>query len=214
MPLKYKELETLAKSEKTTWTPEGTPSLYAVARGTGSIFWIVRVSFKKRRSVVTIGKWPNVKAEVARELSPSIKALVRQGYSDDTIKNALKLTNNPQKLLMIVEGQKVKSDGPTLNFETFARNWYENHLKGGLSEGPYKRKVIQQLSDHIFPTLGDRAINEIKRKEIVSVLSPLWISKKPTAVKIRGNIERIFEHAIDYEMRDDNPTPSVAQPPI
>ena len=109
---------------------------------------------------------------------------------------------------MIVEGQKVKSDGPTLNFETFARKWYENHLKGGLSEGPYKRQVIQQLNDHIFPTLGDRAINEIKRKEIVAVLSPLWISKKPTAVKIRGNIERIFEHAIDYEMRDDNPTPT------
>ena len=62
MSLKYKELELLAKSEKTTWIPEGTPNLYAVARGTGSIFWIVRASFNKRRLVVTIGKWPDVKA--------------------------------------------------------------------------------------------------------------------------------------------------------
>ena len=44
MTLKYKELEQLARVEKTKWEPEGTPNLYAVARGNKSVFWIVRVS--------------------------------------------------------------------------------------------------------------------------------------------------------------------------
>ena len=207
MSIKYKELEHLAKSEKTKWLPEGAPNLYAVARGKGSIFWIVRVSHNKKRSVITIGRWPEIKAEAARELAPSIKVLVRQGFSEDAIKNALHLTLDPRKVLSIVEGQKVSGDGPTAHFEAVAREWYQDHLSGGLSEGPYKRQVIQQLRDHIFPLLGKRPINEIKRKEIVSALRNLWMNKKPTAVKLRGNVERIFDYAIDNELRDDNPTP-------
>ena len=62
MTIKYKELELLAKSETTKWVKEGASNLFAVARVTGSIFWIVRASFNKRRLVVTIGKWPDVKA--------------------------------------------------------------------------------------------------------------------------------------------------------
>ena len=174
MSIKYKELESLARSEKTRWVPEGTPNLYAVARGKGTIFWIVRASYQKRRAVITIGRWPEIKAETARELGPSIRYLIRQGFSENAIKNAIQLTLDPRELLSIVDGQKVNSDGPTANFETVAREWYEDHLSGGLSEGPYKRQVIQQLRDHVFPFMGKRPINEIKRKEIVSALRDLW----------------------------------------
>ena len=207
LELKYKELENIAKLNSTKWVPEGIPNLYAVARGKGSVFWIVRVSHNKKRSVITIGQWPAIKAETARELTPSIKILIKQGFSENAIKNAIQITLDPRKVLSIVEGQKVSGNGPTADFENVATEWYENHLSGGLSDGPYKKQVIQQLNDHVFPSLGKRPINTIKRKEIVNALRDLWMSKKPTAVKIRGNIERIFDYAIDNELRDDNPTP-------
>lgn len=213
MGIKYKELENLAKSEKTKWLPEGTPNLYVVTRGTGSLFWIVRVSYQKRRTVITIGRWPEIKAETAKDLAPSIRFLIRQGFSENAIKNALQATLDPRKLLLIVEGQKVNEDGPTPNFEAIADEWYNNQLSGGLSEGPYKRQIIQQLRDHVFPILGNRPINKIKRKEIISALRDLWLKNKPTAVKIRSNIERIFEYAIDNELRDNNPTPSARSMP-
>ena len=213
MGIKYKELENLAKSEKTKWLPEGTPNLYVVTRGTGSLLWIVRVSYQKRRTVITIGRWPEIKAETAKDLAPSIRFLIRQGFSENAIKNALQATLDPRKLLLIVEGQKVNEDGPTPNFEAIADEWYNNQLSGGLSEGPYKRQIIQQLRDHVFPILGNRPINKIKRKEIISALRDLWLKNKPTAVKIRSNIERIFEYAIDNELRDNNPTPSARSMP-
>ena len=214
MTLKYKELEQLARVEKTKWEPEGTPNLYAVARGNKSVFWIVRVSNQGRRVVITLGRWPDMKAETARLLAPTVKALVKSGFGEDAIKNALILTHDPLKLLPIVQGEKVANTGTTPDFEAVARDWYDHHLKGGLSEGPYKRQVIQQLNDHIFPSMGSRPINEIKRGEIINALRDIWLGKKPTGVKLRGNIERIFDYAIDLELREGNPTPKPRSLPV
>jgi len=214
MTLKYKELEQLARVEKTKWEPEGTPNLYAVARGNKSVFWIIRVSNQGRRVVITLGRWPDMKAETARLLAPAVKALVKSGFGEDTIKNGLILTHDPLKLLPIVQGEKVANTGTTPDFEAVARDWYDHHLKGGLSDGPYKRQVIQQLNDHIFPSLGSRPINEIKRGEIINALRDIWLDKKPTGVKLRGNIERIFDYAIDLELREGNPTPKPRSLPV
>ena len=213
MGIKYKQLELFAKSEKTKWVPEGAPNLYAVARGNGSVFWIVRASYQKRRSVITLGRWPEIKAETARELAPSVKLLIRQGFSDHSIKNALIQTSDPRRLLFLVEGRKINEQGQTPPFEAVARDWYANHLKDGLSEGTYKHQVIQQLNDHVFPILGDRPIDQIKRKEIINCLREVWINKKPSGTKIRGNIERIFDFAIDNEWCEDNPTPPARSMP-
>jgi integrase len=107
----------------------------------------------------------------------------------------------------VVRGEKVAIDRATPTFETVAREWYEKHLKGGLSEGPYKRQVLQQLEDHVFPKLGRRPINEMRRREIVDALEELWLERNPTATKVRGNIGRVFDYAIDRTLREDNPTP-------
>ena len=122
MTLKYKELEQLARVEKTKWEPEGTPNLYAVARGNKSVFWIIRVSNQGRRVVITLGRWPDMKAETARLLAPAVKALVKSGFGEDAIKNGLILTHDPLKLLPIVQGEKVANTGTTPDFEAVARD--------------------------------------------------------------------------------------------
>ena len=94
-----------------------------------------------------------------------------------------------------------------------ATDWYDKHLKDGLSDGPYKRQVMQQLEDFIFSYLGQRPINEIKQKEIIEALSYVWKTKKETGRKLRGNIERIFEWAASQELIELNPTPSLRMMP-
>ena len=209
MPLKYKELEALAKEPEQKWVPDGSPNLYAFSRGNGSITWVARISHDKKRQHFTIGNFPDVKGDKARAITPAIKLLHQQGYSKDAIKNALTLSKlDPIKFAALVKGEKISSDKKTDVFEMVATNWYENHLKDGLSEGPYKRQVMQQLQDYVFPNLGSRPINEIKQKEIIEALSPLWKAKKETGRKLRGNIERIFEWAMSQELVEANPTPS------
>ena len=209
MPLKYKELEALAKEPEQKWVPDGSPNLYAFSRGNGSVTWVARISHDKKRQHFTIGNFPEVKGDKARAITPAIKLLHQQGYSKDAIKNALTLSKlDPIKFAALVKGEKISSDKKTDVFEKVATTWFENHLKDGLSEGPYKRQVMQQLQDYVFPTLGSRPINEIKQKEIIEALSPLWKAKKETGRKLRGNIERIFEWAMSQELVEANPTPS------
>uniref|UniRef100_UPI003F69B56F tyrosine-type recombinase/integrase n=1 Tax=Roseicyclus sp. TaxID=1914329 RepID=UPI003F69B56F len=214
MALKYKEIEAAAAGKRQRMLPDGTPNLYAFVRSSGSVFWIVRIMVDGKRTNLTIGKWPDVKADDARRIAPSIKSAISSGYGLTTIKNALAVSLDPVVFSGLLTGERVSATETTPTFQTVARRWYDDHLKGGLSDGTYKRQVIQQLEDHVFPILGSRPTNEIRRKEIVEAIRGLWIEKRPTAQKVRGNIERIFDYAIDLEFRDDNPTPPPRSMPV
>lgn len=207
MSLKYREIEALARQRVDRQTPDGTPNLYVHTRANGAVRWLCRATINGKRTAITIGPWPDVTASAARALAPIIVRLAGQGFSAQAIRNALAFTLDPDDFASAVRGERVASTRATPTFETVAREWYETHLKPGLSDGPYKGQVIQQLQDHAFPFLGQRPINEVKRREIVDGLRSLWTEHHPTATKLRGNIERVFDYAIDLGLREDNPTP-------
>ena len=179
MPLKYQELKALATEPEQKWTPDGSPNRYAFSRGNRSVTWVARISHDKKRKHFTLGNFPDVKSDKARAITPAIKLLHQQGYSKDAIKNALTLSKlDPIKFAALVKGEKISSDKKTDTFEMVATNWYENHLKDGLSERAYKRQVMQQLQYYVFPHLGSRPINEINQKDIFEALSKVWKTKK------------------------------------
>lgn len=207
MPLTHKAIEALARQKAEKQTPDGTPNLYVHTRASGAVNWLCRTTVAGKRTPFTIGPWPEISASDARAITPVIVRLADQGHSAQAIRNGLRLSLDPDRLAAVVRGEKVALDRATPNFEDVAREWYEKHLKAGLSEGPYKRQVLQQLEDHVFPKLGRRPINEIRRREIVDALHDLWLDRNPTASKVRGNVERVFDYAIDHALREDNPTP-------
>lgn len=163
MALKFRELEALAQQRVEQWVPDGTPNLYVFCRSSGRMTWVCRITIGAKRANITLGAWPDLKSDVARQLSGVIKGLVGAGYSAQVIKAGLGVTTDPLGLQRyVMTGRMAVADGPP-SFEEVARDWYENHLKGGLSEGAYKRQVIQQLEDYVFPIIGSRPINQIRR---------------------------------------------------
>jgi hypothetical protein len=139
MALKFKELEALAAARTDAWTPEGAPNLYAFSRKSGHVSWVCRVVIGGKRTNITIGPWPDVKADVARQAAAAIKALVNAGHGAQAIKNAASLSLDPLEMSRLVTGERVSKESKTPTFETIATEWYEKHLKDGLSDGPYKR---------------------------------------------------------------------------
>ena len=143
MVLKFRELEGLAQQHEEQWVPDGTPNLYVFCRSSGRMSWVCRITIGGKRTNLTLGTWPDLKADVARQVTSVIKGLVGAGYSAQVIKSALGVTVDPIALpRLVITGRVSDHDAPP-TFEEVARDWYENHLKAGLSEGAYKRQVEQ-----------------------------------------------------------------------
>ena len=212
--LTVKEIDARVRAGVEKQYPDGTPNLYLHTRTSGAANWLCRTTIDGKRIPITLGRYPTLTAAKARALTPVVLQLLKEGRGVQAVRNGLSLTTDPAAVASMVRGEKVAAGSPTPTFEEVATEWYHTHLKDGLSEGPYKRQVFQQLRDHVFPHIGRRPINEIKRKEITAALRSIWVDKHPTGVKVRGNVERVFDYAIDQELRDDNPTPPPRSLPL
>jgi integrase len=213
MPLRYKDLEGISARKEEGWTPDGTPNLYAFARASGNISWVARVVIGGKRVNLTIGSWPDVKAEAARAAAAAIKGLVKAGHGTQAIRNALAITIEPLALAQIVTGDRVSSKSATPTFSEVATKWFDEHASGGISNDDYRRQVFQQVRDYAFPALGGRPVNAIKRAEIVDAISAVWLSHETVGKRLRGNIERILDYAVDRGWCEFNSCPPVRSMP-
>lgn len=61
-------------------------------------------------------------------------------------------------------------------------------------------KTIQRwestMRTYVLPAIGAKPVNDIDRRDIVSVLSTIWEEKPATAQKLRGFLEALFSYAI------------------
>ena len=211
--LTIKQIEALVRKRKEGFTTDGTRNLYLQSRSSGTVNWVVRTTVDGKRTNITIGQWPEVSPNTARSLAPSITAVIKEGHGITVVRNALLTNLTPDSFRSVIRTGKVSQTSRIPNFEDVALNWYNLHLKDGLSEGPYKKQVIQQLQDYVFPKIGRRPINQIKRQELIEAIRDVWVAKNPTGKKIRSNIERIFDYSIDNELIEQSPAPPVRSMP-
>ena len=213
MGLRYKDLEALAARQEEAWLPEGSPNLYAFCRSSGRVTWVARIVVAGKRANITLGTWPEVKSEAARAAAAAVKGLVKAGHGIQAIRNALAISIEPLALAQIVTGERVSSKSATPTFAEVATKWFDEHASGGISNDDYRRQVFQQVRDYAFPALGERPVNAIKRAEIVDAISAVWLSHETVGKRVRGNIERILDYAVDRGWCEFNSCPPVRSMP-
>jgi integrase len=91
---------------------------------------------------------------------------------------------------------------PTLR--EFARVWFERK-KPGLSNGKHVHQNWQTLRDFVFPDLGDRRLHEIRQRDIVRTLDPVWRDKHETARRTLSRLSEVYELAKVHELVEVNP---------
>jgi len=91
---------------------------------------------------------------------------------------------------------------PTLR--EFARVWFERK-KLGLSNGKHVHQNWQTLRDFVFPDLGDMRLDQIRQRDIVRTLDPVWRAKHETARRTLGRLSEIYELAKVQELVEVNP---------
>ena len=78
-----------------------------------------------------------------------------------------------------------------------AQSW----KKGGKSEAQWR----SSLHRYVLPCLGDRPIDEIQPKDVMSVLLPIWNTLPESARRVRRRIGSVMNWAVAQGYRNDNP---------
>ena len=157
---------------------DGGNGLFINVKKSGSKAWAQRIRYNGKQLELGLGKYPEVSLAFARKAATDNKALTAQGI-------------NP----------KIKKTMPS-NTPTFAEvaNEVIPIQQESLTNHKHREQWRSTIETYAFPYIATKPINEISVNDIHDLLLPIWKSKKETAKRLRGRIERIFSYAIAKQL--------------
>lgn len=158
-----------AAAVKSLWKPGrygdgGTLFLY-IAPG-GSKSWIQRLTINGRRRDMGLGAYPLVSLREARDKAFENRKLARSGGDPLAEKRRARTPTFRQAAQATFEANK-----PRWRSAKVASNW------------------MQQLERHAFNRLGGLQVDQMRRDDVLAVLTPIWTSKPETARRVRRCIK-------------------------
>lgn len=177
---------------------DGCEGLHKQVRPTGGYCYFIRftspVTKTRRRYVIDDddrnGKIGKISLGEAREITRQVRALIPAGIDPLEARKGKKNKNR-------------KTQGKQVTFKERAEKWaYEVRgpdFKHGLDDSQYTR-LVGHLKKHIYPKIGDLAVGDVKRAEILSVLKPLDQAHNDTMNRVRQTIRSVLQECIDDEL--------------
>ena len=167
-----------------------------------------KVFYFRTDTWLKIGGYPDTTLATAREFAITAGRLNKEGFSNPALRMGFSLSSGPAEFEEIVRRGLPNRDTiyASETYNDLFKDWY-SEIAPGLQEGPSRRrpKAIHEL--HIQPTLGDRPIRSIRRREVFELLTPLFLNIPVTAGHALGHLNKIFERAINLEIIENNPVP-------
>lgn len=181
--------------------PNGKPQKHPDGGGlalyvppTGAKTWRYRFRLGGKEQTLTIGGYPEVSLDAARRAHRAARWLVERGQSPLAFVSA--------EVDRLAAEKKAAVLG---TFKAVAEEWLLA-TKGALagSTAKHRRAMVDK---YVLPELGDKPIGEISRKMLTPLLAKIDQSAPETAKHCRIYIKQIFDHALDHELVQGNPTP-------
>ncbi len=147
--------------------------LYLVVDKLGAKRWLVRKVINGRRRDIGLGSVRLISLVDARMQTIDIARAIHQGRNP--LARRTKTTSCP-------------------TFEQAARKVHLQR-KSGWKNGKHADQWLTTLITYAFPILGDMAVSEITRPDVLRVLEPIWISKAETARRVLQRISTIMDWA-------------------
>ena len=157
--------------------------------------WVLRATVDGKRRDMGLGGFPDVSLTEARTRAARYRTAIADGTDPRKItdSNTTELdSDTPDEVFTV----------PTLKQATGA--YFDLHSPN-LRNGKHRRNWLQVLERHAFPTLGDRPVDSITGPDVLRVLTPIWVSRPPTARRVRQRLRSIFSWAVANGYASDNP---------
>ena len=74
--------------------------------------------------------------------------------------------------------------------------------RNGWQNAKHARQWVSTLKTYARPVIGNKPVNAITTEDILTILSPIWVSKTETAKRVQGRIESILDYAAAHRYRD------------
>lgn len=182
-----------AKPEKKPYKLSDGEGMFLLVHPNGSKYWRLKYRFAGRERILALGVYPDVDLADARERRAAARKALAAGSDPAEVKREAK------RLIILKEENR---------FETIAREWYGQHKHEWVNS--YAEQMIGRLEMHIFPSLGDRPVADIKAPELLSVLR---VVEKSGALDILQRLKQtcgqIFMYAIATGRAERNPVPDL-----
>jgi integrase len=185
---------TATKIEKTK--PKAKPVKLADGRGlllliqpNGGKWWRFRYTFDGREKMISLGTYPEISLERARQRREEARRLVAEGTDP-------------------AEERRVERDARGNTFGLIAEEWYEKFRPSWADS--HTRTVRGRLDLHLLPFLGKRAIRDLTAPDILRALRRVESSgAHETARRCLQIVSNVMRFAVATGRADRDPCPDL-----
>lgn len=165
--------------------------LFLLVMPTGSKLWRLKYRFNGKDKEYTIGAYPAIPLSKAKAKREELKTLIADGIDPNEKKK------QDKEKIKAVEIKKENT------FYKVSQKWLKSY-QGHVSEN-YHSKLGKALENYIYPSIKDKAIDEVTRLEIITIMEELKERELlETARRTVMLLNKIFKYAVTHELTPHN----------
>lgn len=151
--------------------------LQLIIEANGSKRWSCRVTIGGKRVNRGLGRYPDVPLADARRQAEDLRRAARNG----------------QDHARAVREEHARAQ---VTFSDAFDRYYEEVKRPTLKAGRAAKNWPNMVVQYAYPVIGKRPVAEIAPAEIITIIQPLWHTKRETATRLLQRIASVFKSAI------------------
>jgi integrase len=188
IPLTDKKIQNAKAKEKKYKLSDGG-GLFLEIRPNGSKLWRLSYRINGKSKEYAIGTLQEYSLQEAREQREKLKKLVARGVDINEKKKQDKRL------------QKEITEKKENTFYKISQLWLKDYIKRKELSENYSKKLGNALSNYVYPSIKDKPIEEVTRKDIRKILEFIADTKghRETAHRLYTQLNSIYMYAVTHE---------------
>jgi integrase len=162
--------------------------LYLKVKDTGSRSFVFRynamcpIESKSKAHALGLGSTREVTLAQAREKANVLRSNLKEKKIDPMV---------ARQNVRLQESQAALALGAGVTFRQSAEAYIRHH-EGSWKNDKHASQWPSTLERYAYSVIGDMPVADIKVGHIIEILEPIWLTKRETASRVRGRIERVL----------------------
>jgi integrase len=148
-------------------------------------YWLVRASHDGKRIELSLGRFPLISVQEARQKAVEVLAKLSKGVNPVAERRAAK---------------QAPSDEPKVTFADFASSYIQSQ-RPSWRNAKHADQWVNTIQTFANPIIGEKHPSDVTIEDILKILTPIWQAKTETATRLRGRLEKILSAASVKGMR-------------